>query len=679
LHKSEELVILKSKLQEYDISYPLLKNENQQIKQKLKNLEQENKQSKQLLLELEPKVQHLEPLTQKLLTEINELEAKKKLLENDNYQYHYSYDLLQNLTRDFDELDKGSMIITEETGIKTSPKKEMGRERGFSSPVRFNLSHSQHSQHSQQKSEINSGTNETDYLSLSQQHSLWIGLPSIRNIHPKLYEKIRSLSQDLYKKEIDYQNLFLQFSKVQQDTNLMIKDLSDQLTSLTGFVSSSPPLTSSSNLAQSFSKESSSTTALSSSVSFAVSWKQQINELEKQLFHYKELLHIFDQFRTVLKTYPLSSSSSSSSSSSVIDELHDHSLPEYLQSLLLQFSHIATAYHETMESIEIISKENHEFKSLSFSLKEQITQLEKENLEIKELNNLKNNEILKLEKDSYFSIEQTTELIEKQNFLLNNFQLKIDSFQRDRQITKATIHSLQQREETIKQRLLQQIEKELLLTSISSELLSFNKHYTLQEILHYLLEKLLFYISYYQQHHQQYSLGSMTNRTIQSQPQQYYQQQQHDFEGSDNRQWHHPSDHKGSNEDFNMNSSLKRSVSPPSFTSSSATTIPRDANRRILSKSTSGLTSSRDDNVDVTRSYPHTAGLSKLSASSTLLHEKETKFMPPSSGSASSSKITELNSKKPQAGGGSSMTSSNALQERLKKAQLAFAAMKDSF
>jgi cell division protein FtsB len=573
------------------------------------------------------------------------------------------------------------MMMNDESSSISPRKKESGRERGFSSsPVRFNLSSHSQLQKSSNNHEINtSTTNENDYLSLSQQHSLWIGLPSIRNIHPKLYEKIRTLSQDLYKKEIDYQNLSLQFSKVQHDTNLMIKDLSDQLISLTGFItSSSPPLTSSNALSQSFSKESTTTAGVLSSVSFTVSWKQQINELEKQLFHYKELLHIFNQFRSVLKTYPLSSASSSSSSSSStstsVDELHDHSLPEYLQSLLLQFSHIATAYHETMESIEIVSKENNELKSLSVSLKQQITSLEKENTELKELTNERNFEFSKSEKEYYSSIEQATELTEKQNFLLNNLQIKIDSLSRDRQITKATIHSLQQREETIKQRLLQSIEKEIPLSSISQELLSFNQHYTLQEIIHYLLEKLLFYVSYYQQHHQQYSLGNNAiNKTIQSQ--QYYQQH-HDLEGTNPRQWH-SSDHKGSSEDFAM----KRSISPPSLTSSSATTVPRDGNRRILSKSTSGLTSSRDDHVDVSRSYPNAAavGMSNLSSSSTLMNERETKFKPSVSGSSSSSKIIELNTKKLSVPGNSSMTTgSNALQERLKKAQLAFAAMKDS-
>lgn len=446
-----------------------MKTEIQQLKQKLTSYEQENKHLSQLVHELEPKLQHLEPLVERLQTEMNELEKIKKQLENENYQFKYAFDLVNTIDQELSDFEEGkdplygtkTIHSATTTPVKVSLKTPLslgksGSERSRSnSPVRF-------------LGESNMG--ETINANRSDIHSRWIGLPSIRKLNPKLFEKMRNLSQDLYRKEIDLNNLQSSYQKLQLEHELVQKDFSEQLSLL--------------KLQNKSYSENIQAYAL------------QMKELEKSLFHSKELGNIVSQIKTILKSYSPQMKESFGARSPVeksLDDIKDINLPDYLQNLLLQFSQISYAYHETMVSIEAITKENLEYRETINNLKATKERIEKELKDFKDNFYNKENYFTTQERQYYSSVEQATELTEKQNALLMTLEAKVESLQRDRQIQKAQVHSLQQREETLKQRLISEIEKDFS-REIVSELHSLiHKHrtsLTLYDIFHFLMDKL---------------------------------------------------------------------------------------------------------------------------------------------------------------------------------------------
>jgi chromosome segregation ATPase len=441
LNKSEEMILLKTRIQEFETSLPLIHKELNNTKNKLHQLEKENSQYSATIHELEPKLQYLEPFTQQLQKEFADLEKKKKLLEDENYQYKSSYDLIMNLNNDLNDIDGESPInnksvtfdqsmmataSSSSTPFKSASKASSLNNNPASSfllspPPPPSTTRSNNNLSRQNSQENVLANNTENYLTLSQQHSLWISLPSIRNLNPKLYEKIRTLSQDLYKREIDYQNLMNNYQKLSQDYSITINDLQDQLSLLL--------------LQNNSEKETSG------------HYSVQLKELEKSLIHYKELTNIMSQFRTIFKSYAVEDSekaghghhgetggalhrkkSPNPTHEKYIDEIKDYNLPEYLQQLLLSFTQISYAYHETMHSIEAITHENAELVHSVDSLKIERELLEKELKEYKDNYYNKESYFNTQEKHLFSSMEQATELSEKQNSLLMTLEAKVSLF-----------------------------------------------------------------------------------------------------------------------------------------------------------------------------------------------------------------------------------------------------------
>ena len=59
---------------------------------------------------------------------------------------------------------------------------------------------------------ISANASSSSGISLSQRHSLWVGLPSLRNLSVSLYENIRRMAQDLHAKELQCSDLLARLS-----------------------------------------------------------------------------------------------------------------------------------------------------------------------------------------------------------------------------------------------------------------------------------------------------------------------------------------------------------------------------------------------------------------------------------------------------------------------------------
>ena len=255
-------------------------------------------------------------------------------------------------------------------------------------------------------------------------------------------------------------------------------------------------------------------------------------------------------------------------------------------------------------------------------------------------------------------------------------EAKIESLHRDKQIQKAQIHSLQQREDTLKQRLLTDIEKDFASTSSTSSLLTdlqqllhqHRNNLSIYDLFHFLLDKLYYYV-----HYQPTAAGKLGNTSSSGydRDREYGRDRNSGGGGGFNRDRENDSmprrsdsppltsnnnnsrlPYRSSREDPTPSSSSHLPPAPPAASSSSL-----HAPRTLLS-STSNLTSHRRPASTGPRARDPSNPLIASSSSNLLLGTAN------NNNTMSSTAVTN--------------PALNPLQERLRKAQAAFAAMKDN-
>ena len=185
LHKSEELIKYKTRWTELDHKVPIIDSELVQIRSKNGSIEKENHQLKSKIQhDLEPQVKSLENQFSKLSKELEEVRKEKMQLTIENQSLSQTQQLLDSVLQDLERVDQHQISASTEDDVgqkkrTKTPKKSIPTTQTVTLEV----------------GEIN------PTLSASQQHSLWIGLPSLRNLNPLLYDRIRSLAHDLYTTE----------------------------------------------------------------------------------------------------------------------------------------------------------------------------------------------------------------------------------------------------------------------------------------------------------------------------------------------------------------------------------------------------------------------------------------------------------------------------------------------
>jgi hypothetical protein len=211
----------------------------------------------------------------------------------------------------------------------------------------------------------------------------------------------------------------------------------------------------------------------------------------------------------------------------------------------------------------------------------------------------------------------------------------LENLHRDRQIQKAQIHSLQQREETLKHKLIADLEKDLstnhqdLFYDFQQLQLQHRNHLSVQDIFHFLIDKLYYYV------HASAAASSA------GRPSSYEY------------------DRKGAN---------RRSASPP-------------AKEGELNNNTS-ISYGRSGGTAHQQNLPPRSSQSQqekpMFATTSLLNEKKQQ-QPSFSSSFSQSRSLSGESKYNKTGSSSTTVAAlNPLQERLRKAQAAFASMKEN-
>lgn len=184
LKKSEEIVTLKTKIQEYELSTPSLVNENKHLKDSLTTLEAENRQLRSRVMEVEPKLEVLSPQLSDLQNELQKVNNEKKTLK-------IKIQSLEPLHQQFDEF-KQEIEKIESEGPSTA----------------------------------------NSSLTLSQKHTLWVSSPSLRHFLPFLYNKIRQLLHDLHVTESSLTSANQAYQALQVQSESQNKIYEDKIASL---------------------------------------------------------------------------------------------------------------------------------------------------------------------------------------------------------------------------------------------------------------------------------------------------------------------------------------------------------------------------------------------------------------------------------------------------------------
>lgn len=412
--KNNEVINLKSKLNEIEIITPNLENENNTLKNRLKHAEDELYVLRESLTILEPKVSIIEPELKKLRNNYNKLmEEKMQLLSNiDNLQTFKNR--VEHLERDVSEVEVLS--------------------------------------HSSMDNSNKESTNSREKSNLSRKHAVWVGLPSIRGLCPSLYEKLRVLINDLQKIENEFNEHNIHFKMYDDDRHEQLRNLEAKLLK--------------------FSKINEN---LESKQENLINRTKKAEEAAKQ-FHSSKIA--LDQIRIVLSSITMDKGElkkliknfaddskgflpfdENESLEEYVNQLTDVMLPDFIGRVIM---HNAQAVFEVTEKNKQIST----LLDMNENLTQQIHVLtkDKDDLESqwRRLVNRMNSQEEELEsKDKEFrsQLESATELAEKQNSLSFALEAKIEGMMREKQLKVAQISSLQQREETIRQRLIRSLRR----------------------------------------------------------------------------------------------------------------------------------------------------------------------------------------------------------------------------
>jgi hypothetical protein len=318
LKKTEDIIILKSKLQEHEIAQPFLTNELTAIKSRLSDVEKELQSKRQQLFDLEPRLHHLEPLASRLMAENAELQQRTHSLENEVYQLRAMAQLVTNVNQEIEELDfilsnqksvqqYGGNTVT--TPLKSAQKQQHRRSNSVSKSrhVRI-LKEGEEGDLMEQLSSSNppipdspyanspgapppppaQEKDEGNYLTAAQRHAQWIGLPAIRQLNSKLYDKLRLILQDLYVLENQHKALVLDTDLHQKEQSLLSTKLEEKWLLLDQ---------SHANLLENY-----------------TTLQQNYHSLERDYLEAKEYQYYFQQIRKILEAYPLVTNTGSSGS-----------------------------------------------------------------------------------------------------------------------------------------------------------------------------------------------------------------------------------------------------------------------------------------------------------------------------------------------------------------------------
>ena len=288
---------------------------------------------------------------------------------------------------------------------------------------------------------------------LTQMHATWTGLPSLRQLSSPLYERIRRISQDLHRKELQCKDMDMKIASTKKDFESKERMYEDEINRLASGLE-----------------------AMNRQID---EYKLKLAETEDDLMRTRSAKVTLDQLRLTLLSCPggIESFFAASTYGATVDSLlassinngtislsqrmteddvkqvPDQYLPEIVGRALMHNSNAVVNLQEikcqlqlTQEQLETLKAEHSSVLRENESVRYEDDNLRKRLVQC-ETTFAENEEILRAD------LEVAAELAEKQNALTLALENKMENLKREKQMKSAQVTSLQQREESIRMRL----------------------------------------------------------------------------------------------------------------------------------------------------------------------------------------------------------------------------------
>jgi len=295
-------------------------------------------------------------------------------------------------------------------------------------------------------------TNNNEIL-LSQMHASWTGLPALRQLSTPLYERIRRISQDLHKKELQNKDMEMKITSIKKEFDINEKSYQDEINRLASGLE-----------------------AMSRQVE---EYKLKLIETEDDLMRTRSAKVTLDQLRLTLLSCPggIESFFAASTYGATVDSLLQSSIhngsPQLNQRMTEEdVKQVPDQYLPEIVGRALMHNSNAVVNLQEIKCQLQLTQEQLETLKAEHTSVLRENESLRYEDDNIrkrlvqcettfaeneevlrADLEVAAELAEKQNALTLALENKMENLKREKQMKSAQVTSLQQREESIRMRL----------------------------------------------------------------------------------------------------------------------------------------------------------------------------------------------------------------------------------
>ena len=295
-------------------------------------------------------------------------------------------------------------------------------------------------------------TNNNEIL-LSQMHASWTGLPALRQLSTPLYERIRRISQDLHKKELQYKDMEMKITSIKKEFDINEKSYQDEINRLASGLE-----------------------AMSRQIE---EYKLKLIETEDDLMRTRSAKVTLDQLRLTLLSCPggIESFFAASTYGATVDSLLQSSIhngnPQLTQRMTEEdVKQVPDQYLPEIVGRALMHNSNAVVNLQEIKCQLQLTQEQLETLKAEHTSVLRENESLRYEDDNIrkrlvqcettfaeneevlrADLEVAAELAEKQNALTLALENKMENLKREKQMKSAQVTSLQQREESIRMRL----------------------------------------------------------------------------------------------------------------------------------------------------------------------------------------------------------------------------------
>ena len=259
LKKSEELTTLRAELRELQLNAPLLEARNTRLREEHEAAQEELHALRETLHTLEPKLSRLEPELGALQREREQWVRKKLQMEAELEELRPWGQLVDDLAAELEQVnDMPSISLTagadgtsaggrrdaaDEAKAPGSPSSTLHSssdsggvvppsQQQFHSPYSSGASRGSPAARGQKtpsSSTCAASSSGSTVLSLSQKHSMWVGLPSLRKLSAPLYNNIRALAHDLHSTEVRCLDLERSLQRLRGETGLSQRQVDARL------------------------------------------------------------------------------------------------------------------------------------------------------------------------------------------------------------------------------------------------------------------------------------------------------------------------------------------------------------------------------------------------------------------------------------------------------------------